>query len=217
MKNLSHLSHALTQVQPPDHPHIVVNVATLNQQYSSRKSQRHAQSRAVRTLLANSMNMHLPPDEFQSYYMTKSDQGRPSLISKLYSTPHISLSHSHDWVACAWSRNARIGVDIEVLRDRFADRVSALFLHSSERAWLNRLPNQARSIETLRLWCLKEALFKASTVQSNWQFNEIAFSSQHVLVAAPASLQPMSDWHFHSETCMNTNVIIAIAWQRSSL
>jgi acyl carrier protein len=55
-----------------------------------------------------------------------------------------------------------IGVDIEPKRD--ADpRTARFFLSEREQAWLNSVPLQARAEHQVRLWTVKEALFKADT------------------------------------------------------
>ncbi|UGY91463.1 4'-phosphopantetheinyl transferase superfamily protein [Streptomyces gobiensis] len=60
-----------------------------------------------------------------------------------------------------WGHLVGIGVDIE--RDRQAPADAArFFLDERERAWLSTVPAAARATEQIRLWTVKEALFKAN-------------------------------------------------------
>jgi acyl carrier protein len=71
-----------------------------------------------------------------------------------------SVSHAHgvSVVAAAIGTRATIGVDLE--ENRPADpRAGRFFLQPAELAWLDTAP--ARNDEHLRLWTVKEALFKA--------------------------------------------------------
>jgi 4'-phosphopantetheinyl transferase EntD len=79
--------------------------------------------------------------------------------------PHrrLSLTHSGGVAIATATRDARagrIGVDLEVDRaPRMA--MARFFLQPSEQAWLCALPEGERARALLRLWTIKEAVFKA--------------------------------------------------------
>jgi acyl carrier protein len=79
-----------------------------------------------------------------------------------YSFPHprLSLSHTDRQGAAAATTGpaAGTGVDLEHLRPT-DPRTARFFLRPEEETWLRRSP--ARAVEHVRLWTVKEALFKA--------------------------------------------------------
>jgi 4'-phosphopantetheinyl transferase len=78
--------------------------------------------------------------------------------------PHFSLAHSRDWIGCAVSSNARVGLDVEVM-DPSRDVLpgSRLAFHPEEYAWLLRQPKRAQLSAFYELWCSREALYKLSS------------------------------------------------------
>jgi 4'-phosphopantetheinyl transferase len=78
-----------------------------------------------------------------------------------YLLPRFSLSHSREWVVCAASSAANLGVDIEV-RDlnRDIDAIAEVVFDRYERHWLASLPDGQRLAGFYDLWCTKEALYK---------------------------------------------------------
>ncbi|MFD1629353.1 4'-phosphopantetheinyl transferase family protein [Pseudopedobacter beijingensis] len=81
------------------------------------------------------------------------ENGKPVLIN----LPHqISLSHSYDYAAVMISRDKKVGIDIEVIKDKI-DRVKHKFLNNYELNFIN----QEHKLEHLyACWCAKEALYK---------------------------------------------------------
>jgi 4'-phosphopantetheinyl transferase len=74
---------------------------------------------------------------------------------------NFSLSHSREWVACATSAQATLGLDIEVIdprRDIFG--ISKIAFQPSEHAWLKSQPKAERASAFYSLWSAREALFK---------------------------------------------------------
>jgi phosphopantetheinyl transferase (holo-ACP synthase) len=76
----------------------------------------------------------------------------------------FSLAHSRD-LAVAVTATSRclhgIGVDVEIHR-RVMPSSARFFLTPREQQWLESLSTSVRSHECLRLWCIKEAVFKAN-------------------------------------------------------
>ena len=86
------------------------------------------------------------------------DSGRPYLWSEQEEVPEISVTHSGDCVAVAFSpRNRRIGIDLEADEER-AWRVRDRFLTAEEQALL---PTAG---DVLAAWCAKEAIYKLCDV-----------------------------------------------------
>ncbi|WP_438297473.1 4'-phosphopantetheinyl transferase superfamily protein [Streptomyces sp. HUAS TT7] len=86
-----------------------------------------------------------------------------------YAFPHprVSLSHIEGAAVAAGCIAAStnmipkgVGVDLEHARAARVD-TSRFFLDEREQAWLTSLPLSVRASEQLRLWTVKEALFKA--------------------------------------------------------
>ncbi|MBX9571583.1 MAG: 4'-phosphopantetheinyl transferase superfamily protein [Candidatus Obscuribacterales bacterium] len=76
--------------------------------------------------------------------------------------PAFSLSHSQD-VAIAIACLAPafgVGIDLEFVRPT-KPQMSKFYLQEHERTWLQDLSNEERSCEQIRLWTVKEAVFKS--------------------------------------------------------
>jgi 4'-phosphopantetheinyl transferase len=73
----------------------------------------------------------------------------------------ISLSHSQNWVSCAVSSGAIVGVDLE-LKDpkRDINLLSQMVFHPKDSFWVSQQPDGERLSAFYHLWCLTEALFK---------------------------------------------------------
>jgi 4'-phosphopantetheinyl transferase EntD/acyl carrier protein len=113
-----------------------------------------------------------------------------------FPSPLASLSHSGDRAVAAVvparpARVAGVGVDIEL--DRECDpRTAPFFLTEAERARLTAAPAPARAAALLRLWTVKEALFKADPDNAAAVLRDYAVADpaarrgQAVRAAAPA-------------------------------
>ena len=81
------------------------------------------------------------------------DHGKPYLVNIDY---EISLSHSYDYAAVMISKDKKVGVDIEKMKDKI-ELIKHKFL-STEELEQNHLDE---SIEGLYVcWCVKEAIYK---------------------------------------------------------
>lgn len=90
--------------------------------------------------------------------------GEPDDTSTIcFPSNRVSLSHSASYAVAAGAGPGElsgIGVDLEL--DRIPDLRSArFFLCQSEQSWLEGLPHYCRPVQLLRLWTVKEAVFKA--------------------------------------------------------
>jgi 4'-phosphopantetheinyl transferase len=78
--------------------------------------------------------------------------------------PGYSVSHSANWIACAVSGDATLGLDIELIdltRDVIA--LSHAAFNADECIWLQHQPSDLQVREFYHLWSLKEALYKMRT------------------------------------------------------
>lgn len=66
---------------------------------------------------------------------------------------HLSVSHSPEKVICALSEERDIGLDIEYAGRETGEGLRERMLHTGEREFL-------KTMETIRIWTLKEALLK---------------------------------------------------------
>lgn len=81
------------------------------------------------------------------------EHGKPYLVNLDY---QISLSHSFDYAAVMISRDKKVGVDIELMKDKI-HRIEQKFLSVGEL----EQPDLNRSTEGLYVcWCVKEAIYK---------------------------------------------------------
>ena len=78
--------------------------------------------------------------------------------------PRLSLTHGGGVVVAARCDGGvqGVGVDLEPWRPEVDARVGRFFLGGRERAWLYALRPRRRARAVIRLWTVKEALFKAS-------------------------------------------------------
>jgi 4'-phosphopantetheinyl transferase EntD len=82
----------------------------------------------------------------------------------------LSLTHSSRTAVAAWAGGGRpdgravlgVGVDLEADRTGLDPRAGRLFLSPRERAWVASLEESVQADARLRLWVIKEALFKAN-------------------------------------------------------
>jgi phosphopantetheinyl transferase len=88
----------------------------------------------------------------------------------------ISLSHAGDTAVAVATRRPRsggVGVDIEALRPIPPD-AARFFLRSTEHALLDKMDARTRAVDTLRLWTVKEAVFKADLGNAGAQLADYA-------------------------------------------
>ncbi|MEV6315609.1 4'-phosphopantetheinyl transferase superfamily protein [Streptomyces sp. NPDC051776] len=96
--------------------------------------------------------------------------GRPRDVSR-YAFPHpgLSLTHTdHDAVAAAafGPVTRGVGVDLEPVRTEARLSAARFFLSEPEQNWLAGLTPDVRAAEYVRLWTVKEAVFKSDPANS---------------------------------------------------
>ena len=88
--------------------------------------------------------------------------GRPWLAGQAASLV-VSLSHSGAWVAAVLAHGGRVGVDVEIIRDK-AQRLAGKFLAPEEwaaaQATTHAMPAHSAHTHYTLLWSAKETLYK---------------------------------------------------------
>ncbi|MGY3088912.1 4'-phosphopantetheinyl transferase [Hymenobacter sp. UYAg731] len=118
-----------------------------------RKAQWLAGRVLVHALMTEILPMHHPP------LVVRNDAtGRPWLAGIAASVGlTVSLSHSGSWVAALLSQGGRVGVDVEIIRDK-AQRLASKFLAAQEWAAAQAVPDGPAHYTLL--WSAKETLYK---------------------------------------------------------
>lgn len=111
------------------------------------KEKRNLHWLATRVLLRKMLNT-------SEYIDCQADEnGKPILINHPH---HISLSHSYDYAAVMISKTKKVGIDIEIIKDKIT-RVQQKFMSAEE---LNFIQEENRIAHLYVCWCAKEALYK---------------------------------------------------------
>lgn len=91
-------------------------------------------------------------------------KGKPELLSADNAAGlHFNIAHSGRVLLFGFTRNRKIGIDVEEIRkDVEIDEIAQRFFSPSERGYLASLPLALRYDEFFRCWTRKEALLKAT-------------------------------------------------------
>ena len=105
--------------------------------------------------------------------------GKPFIAFPENSGLWFNLSHSGDQIAYAFSGHAETGIDIERIRTvEGIDRLARNYFSAEEYALVVNLPAWEKNKAFIKLWCIKEALIKAS-----------GWSLEHGLLASDVAAQ----------------------------
>ncbi len=108
---------------------------------------RNIQWLATRVLLRKMLNT-------EAYIDCQTDEhGKPFLVNLPY---HISLSHSYEHSAVIISKNKKVGIDIELIKNKI-ERIAGKFLSPLELQFIN---DDKKILHLYACWCVKEALYK---------------------------------------------------------
>jgi len=111
----------------------------------------------LRELLGRYLGVH--PSEVRFGH---NEFGKPALSGEFGDQLTFNLSHSADLAVIGIAADAKLGVDVEQIRDEpdFSD-IAQWFFGAAELEELNRLPSELRARAFLRSWTRKEACAKA--------------------------------------------------------
>lgn len=142
-------------------------------------------------------------------------RGRPVLAP---GAGDLSLSHSGALWLAAHAPSGPIGLDIERVRPRPGALAAALEqFPAAEAAALRALPEAARMRAFLRLWCAREAMFKAHGAGLATGFDRVRFElAPHALRlrACDPALGAMQDWQVR-EFVPARGYVGVLAWRGS--
>lgn len=100
--------------------------------------------------------------------------GKPSMCGKLENEINFNLSHSGELAVYAFSRERKIGIDIESVQAFSIDeRTAARCLTSRETEFLSRLPENLRTQFFFNCWTQKEAYLKGCGKGLSFPANQI--------------------------------------------
>lgn len=108
----------------------------------------------LRTLIGAALE--IAPAEVE---LSRDPQGKPMLLK---GGLHFNWSHSHDACVFAWSRTARLGVDIEFHRDPWPVNLAERYFADGEKALLKGEDPVHAGTTFFRLWSRKEAYYKCA-------------------------------------------------------
>lgn len=150
---------------------------------SPRQRERHAEQLLLTAMMGNEA----------SYTINHEPSGKPFLTSPLspHTTPlpHISISHTRDFVVMLLSDDSQVGIDIEYRSDR-VERIARRFIHPDEKA--------ETIDEKLLLWSAKEAVYKL------FSEDHLAFFDMRVLSIGDNVLQMQN---------MKRNEVVAVSYE----
>lgn len=159
----------------------------------------HIVTRAlVRTVLS-----HYEPTSAQDWRFELNSHGRPSIAPNDGASPpslRFNLSHTDKLVACAVTRDAEIGVDVEAVDRRVLHRSEIAERHfaSDEVRELLALPQALQAERFFEYWTLKEAYIKARGKGLAIPLGGFAYRLQHpgsvALSTAPALDDDAARW-----------------------
>lgn len=109
------------------------------------------------------------------------DNSRPCFFDR--HLPDFNISHSQDWVAVAISLTGKVGVDIEVVRQRKNYlNVAKNFFAEGEYQWMIRQDDTLKAF--WQLWTLKESALKLYA-KGVWQIKSVNVDVDNGMISAP--------------------------------
>jgi 4'-phosphopantetheinyl transferase len=149
-----------------------------------------------------------------AFRLDRDAYGRPYLVANSidyadkFGEIDINWSHSGEWLFAAYTRGARVGVDIELLRPRpKALALAERFFAPEETTALAALGDDPATMQRrfTQLWCAKEAVLKAHGRGLSFGLDKLRFalddqadaSAPRLIVCDPALGAP-DDWRLHA-------------------
>ena len=162
---------------------------------------RQAQWLAGRVLIHRLLDELLPPPT-TDLLVNNDATGRPWLAGDATGLA-VSLSHSGSWVAAMLTQGGRVGIDVEVIRDK-AQRLAGKFLAPAEwavaQAATHATPEAEAHTHYTLLWSAKETLYKLAARRGIIFKNQLLLSTfaQQAAGEIPATLVLDDDKTRHS-------------------
>ena len=143
------------------------------------KGTRKKQFLVCRSMLASLLKQYCQIDSLPPIII--GDNSRPCFLQ--HNLPDFNISHSKDWVAVAISLNGRVGIDIEVARQRknYLNVAESIFAND-EYQWM--LKQRDTLTAFWQLWTLKESALKLYA-KGVWQMKSVKVDVANQLISAP--------------------------------
>ncbi len=143
------------------------------------KGTRKKQFLVCRSMLASLLKQYCHIDSLPPIII--GDNSRPCFLQ--HNLPDFNISHSKDWVAVAISLNGRVGIDIEVARQRknYLNVAESIFAND-EYQWM--LKQRDTLTAFWQLWTLKESALKLYA-KGVWQMKSVKVDVANQLISAP--------------------------------
>lgn len=140
---------------------------------------RKKQFLVCRSMLASLLKQYCHIDSLPPIII--GDNSRPCFLQ--HNLPDFNISHSKDWVAVAISLNGRVGIDIEVARQRknYLNVAESIFA-DDEYQWM--LKQRDTLTAFWQLWTLKESALKLYA-KGVWQMKSVKVDVANQLISAP--------------------------------
>ena len=162
---------------------VEVNYSLLSPQViddaESLSGSRKKQFLVCRSILASLLKQYCHIDSLPPIII--GDNSRPCFLQ--HNLPDFNISHSKDWVAVAISLNGRVGIDIEVARQRknYLNVAESIFA-DDEYQWM--LKQRDTLTAFWQLWTLKESALKLYA-KGVWQMKSVKVDIENQLITAP--------------------------------
>lgn len=127
-----------------------VVIKKINSDFSFFKQIQKLQKREILSLLST----HIP--DYSPQNLKYTSKGKPYIENSLYK---ISISHSKNYIALAWSQENEIGLDIELERN-FSFNLAKRILTPPELEFYTNLCHGDKKDYIHFCWCIKEAAYK---------------------------------------------------------
>ena len=143
------------------------------------KGTRKKQFLVCRSILASLLKQYCHIDSLPPIII--GDNSRPCFLQ--HNLPDFNISHSKDWVAVAISLNGRVGIDIEVARQRknYLNVAESIFA-DDEYQWILKQSDTLAAF--WQLWTLKESALKLYA-KGVWQMKSVKVDIENQLISAP--------------------------------
>lgn len=109
--------------------------------------------------------------EKQEYDYRQEENGKPYISDK--PDFHFSLSHSGDYVLCAWDLD-EIGADLQCMDREVKDTLAKKVMTAEEYRMYTAMPQQKQKTEFYRIWTIKESYCKLTGKGLSQDFRDIA-------------------------------------------
>ena len=162
---------------------VEVNYSLLSPQViddaESLSGSRKKQFLVCRSILASLLKQYCHIDSLPPIII--GDNSRPCFLQ--HNLPDFNISHSKNWVAVAISLNGRVGIDIEVARQRknYLNVAESIFA-DDEYQWMLKQSDTLTAF--WQLWTLKESALKLYA-KGVWQMKSVKVDIENQLISAP--------------------------------